>query len=317
MNIIVLDGFTLNPGDLSWQPLAALGALRVYDRTAVGEIPARCHDADIVLTNKTPLDAKTLAALPRLRYIGVLATGTNVVDIKAALKLGMVVTNVPNYGSDAVAQMVLAHLLHHSNRLSVHDAAVKAGQWQAQADFCFSLTPLISLNALTLGLIGFGAIGQQVAQVALALGMRVAVHSRTRPESLPAGVVWLDLNDLLASSDVVSLHCPLTPETHELINAERLALMKPLALLINTARGSLLDEAAVAAAANTGRLFVGVDVLSSEPPSADNPLLHASNVTISPHIAWATQQARQRLLDIAVNNLIAFTQGTRLNQVLG
>ncbi|MGL4222824.1 MAG: D-2-hydroxyacid dehydrogenase, partial [Shewanella sp.] len=282
MKIVVLDGETLNPGDLSWQAISDLGEFNCFARTPDAEIIPRAQDAEIVLTNKTPLDANTLAKLPKLKYIGVLATGTNVVDLAAAKGFGIVVTNVPAYGPDAVAQMVFAHILHHTQAVAAHHQAVAAGQWSNCSDFCFTLMPLQSLKGKTLGLIGYGDIGQQVAHLALAFGMKVLVNTRTELAHLPQGVSWTSRDKVLKESDILSLHCPLTPETNELINAQTLELIKPKTLLINTARGGLIDEAALAVALTQGRVFAGVDVLSTEPPSADNPLLSAPNISISP-----------------------------------
>ena len=315
MKIVVLDGETLNPGDLTWQAVSALGEFSCFARTPSAEIIPRAQDAEIVLTNKTPLDANTLAQLPKLKYIGVLATGTNVVDLAAAKELGIVVTNVPAYGPDAVAQMVFAHILHHTQAVAAHHQAVAAGQWSNCSDFCFTLMPLQSLKGKTLGLIGYGDIGQQVAKLALAFGMKVLVNTRTEPSDLPQGVSWTSRDTVFKESDILSLHCPLTPETTELINAQTLELMKPQALLINTARGGLIDEAALATALRQGKVFAGVDVLSTEPPSADNPLLTAPNISISPHNAWATKEARQNLLNIATANLKSFLQGDIRNCV--
>ncbi|MEL4280913.1 MULTISPECIES: D-2-hydroxyacid dehydrogenase [Shewanella] len=315
MKIVVLDGETLNPGDLTWQVVSELGEFSCFARTPSAEIIPRAQDAEIVLTNKTPLDANTLAQLPKLKYIGVLATGTNVVDLAAAKELGIVVTNVPAYGPDAVAQMVFAHILHHTQAVAVHHQAVAAGQWSNCSDFCFTLMPLQSLKGKTLGLIGYGDIGQQVAKLALAFGMKVLVNTRTEPSYLPQGVSWTSRDTVFKESDILSLHCPLTPETTELINTQTLELMKPQALLINTARGGLIDEAALAAALTQGKVFAGVDVLSTEPPSVDNPLLTAPNISISPHNAWATKEARQNLLNIATANLSAYLAGERVNWV--
>ena len=315
MKIVVLDGETLNPGDLTWQAVSKLGEFSCFARTPSAEIIPRAQDAEIVLTNKTPLDANTLAQLPKLKYIGVLATGTNVVDLAAAKELGIVVTNVPAYGPDAVAQMVFAHILHHTQAVAAHHQAVAAGQWSNCSDFCFTLMPLQSLKGKTLGLIGYGDIGQQVAKLALAFGMKVLVNTRTEPSDLPQGVSWTSRNTVFKESDILSLHCPLTPETTELINTQTLELMKPQALLINTARGGLIDEAALATALKQGKVFAGVDVLSTEPPSADNPLLTAPNISISPHNAWATKEARQNLLNIATANLSAYLAGERVNWV--
>lgn len=315
MKIVVLDGETLNPGDLSWHTLSELGELTCFPRTASQDIVARAKDAEVVLTNKTPLNADTLAQLPALKYIGVLATGTNVVDLAAAKAQGIVVTNVPAYGSDAVAQMVFAHILHHTQAVAAHHQAVVDGQWANCQDFCFTLMPLQSLKGKTLGLIGYGDIGQQVGEIALAFGMKVLVHTRTVREDLPLGVMWAERDTVLSESDIVSLHCPLTPQTEQFINQQTLALMKPKALLINTARGGLIDEPALADALTQGKLFAGVDVLSTEPPSADNPLLHVPNISISPHNAWATKEARQNLLNIAVANVNGFLKGEVINCV--
>ena len=315
MKIVVLDGETLNPGDLTWQAVCALGDFSCFARTPSAEIIPRAQDAEIVLTNKTPLDANTLAQLPKLKYIGVLATGTNVVDLAAAKELGIVVTNVPAYGPDAVAQMVFAHILHHTQAVAAHHQAVAAGQWSNCSDFCFTLMPLQSLKGKTLGLIGYGDIGQQVAKLALAFGMKVLVNTRTEPSDLPQGVSWASRDTVFKESDILSLHCPLTHETTELIQTQTLELMKPQALLINTARGGLIDEAALATALKQGKVFAGVDVLSTEPPSADNPLLTAPNISISPHNAWATKEARQNLLNIATANLSAYLAGERVNWV--
>ncbi|MGL4938741.1 D-2-hydroxyacid dehydrogenase, partial [Shewanella sp.] len=262
-----------------------------------------------------PFDAKTLAQLPSLKYIGVLATGTNVVDIAAAKAQGIVVTNVPAYAPDAVAQMVFAHILHHTQAVAAHHQAVVDGQWLNCKDFCFTLMPLQSLKDKTLGLIGYGDIGHQVGTLALAFGMKVLVNTRSIIKDLPLGVTWAQRDTVLSESDIISLHCPLTPQTEQFINQHSLALMKPNALLINTARGGLIDETALAAALSQNRLFAGVDVLSTEPPSADNPLLHAPNISISPHNAWATKEARQNLLNIATANLTAYLAGKRVNWV--
>ncbi|QYX65738.1 D-2-hydroxyacid dehydrogenase [Shewanella putrefaciens] len=315
MKIVVLDGETLNPGDLSWQSLTELGEFTCFSRTAGADVVVRAQGAEIILTNKTPLNAETLAQLPALKYIGVLATGTNVVDIAAAKAQGIVVTNVPAYAPDAVAQMVFAHILHHTQAVAAHHQAVVDGQWVSCQDFCFTLMPLQSLKGKTLGLIGYGDIGQQVGTLALAFGMKVLVNTRSVIKDLPQGATWVTRETVLSESDIISLHCPLTPETEQFINQQTLALMKPNALLINTARGGLIDEAALAAALSQNRLFAGVDVLSTEPPSADNPLLHAPNISISPHNAWATKEARQSLLNIAMANVHGYLQGDVINCV--
>ncbi|MCG9711518.1 D-2-hydroxyacid dehydrogenase [Shewanella insulae] len=316
MKIVVLDGYTLNPGDLDWQPLAALGEFRCFDRTSPAELLDRAQGARVLLTNKTVLDADALKALPGLEYIGVLATGTNVVDLDAASELGIKVTNVPGYGPDAVAQMVFAHILHHTQRLAEHHNAVVDGAWSQAPDFCFTLAPLQSLKGKTLGLVGFGDIGRQVATIAKAFQMRVLVNTPSIKHDLPEGVSWCEREALFASADIISLHCPLTPDTQQLINSARLSAMKPSAILINTARGGLVDEQALAVALSRGEIAAaGVDVLSSEPPGADNPLLSAPHISISPHNAWATREARQNLLTIAINNLKGYLAGQLINQV--
>lgn len=315
MKIVVLDGYSLNPGDLSWHGLAQYGELIVFDRTQAVDIVTRCQDAEIVITNKTPLTANEINQLPKLQYIGVLATGVNMVDLAAATAKQICVTNVPAYGPDAVAQMVFAHILHHYSQVALHHQAVQAGQWQQQDDFCFTLAPLNSLKGKKLGIVGLGDIGLQVAQIGQAFGMHVLVNSRHPTKASKLGYQWLTLTELLATADVVSLHCPLTGETEQMINANTLKLMPAKALLVNTARGGLIDESALAAALNLGQIYAALDVLSSEPPEADNPLLSCANVTITPHIAWATFEARGRLLQIAVDNLAAFIQGNAVNQV--
>ncbi len=321
MRIVVLDGYTANPGDLDWQAFSALGELTVHDRTPPGQVVARAAGAEAILTNKTKLDATALKALPQLRYVGVLATGVNVVDLQAARAQGVAVTNVPAYGTASVAQATIALLMELANRVGRHDHAVHAGEWVASEDFCFTRARLTELDGLTLGIVGLGAIGQAVARVAQAFGMRVVAASsgRSSAPSRPtdsAGIERVPLDELFATADVISLHCPLTPENAGLVNAERLAKMKPTAFLLNTGRGGLIDEAALAAALRAGQLAgAGLDVLSSEPPAADNPLLSAPNCIITPHLAWATQAARRRLLATAAENLRAFAQGKTLNVV--
>ncbi|MGG1514190.1 D-2-hydroxyacid dehydrogenase [Paenibacillus oryzisoli] len=318
MKMVVLDGYTLNPGDLSWEALQEMSSeWVVYDRTAVHEIAERAAGAAIVLTNKTPISADTIRALPALKYIGVLATGYNIVDTAAARERGIIVTNVPAYSTHSVAQTVLALMLEFANRVGAHSTSVLQGDWANSVDFCYTVAPLMELAGKTIGLVGLGQIGKQTAAVCTALGMNVLAVGSGRSVPAPvAGVEWTTLEALLQRSDVVSLHCPLTPATQGLINRERLALMKPGALLINTARGGLLDEAAVAAALNEGRLAgAGLDVLSVEPPSPDNPLLHARGVIITPHIAWATKEARTRLMAIAADNVRAFLAGEPVNTV--
>ncbi|TVL02260.1 glycerate dehydrogenase [Shewanella algae] len=315
LKIVVLDGFCLNPGDLDWSPLKALGELSIYDRTPAELVLQRAQGADVLLTNKTVLGAQQLAALPGLKYVGILATGTNVVDLQAAGDLGITVTNVPGYGPDAVAQMVFAHLLYHTQQVAQHHQAVVAGAWSQCADFCFTLSPLMSLSGKVMGIVGYGDIGSRVANIARAMGMRVLLHTRTERHDLAEGISWAPLEQLYREADVISLHCPLTAATEKMINQDSLQLLKPGVILINTARGGLVDETALATALNQGKLRAGVDVLSSEPPMPDNPLLKAKGVSISPHNAWATREARQKLLDIAVDNLRAFIGGDSVNQV--
>jgi glycerate dehydrogenase len=315
MRIVVLDGHTANPGDLDWRELAALGECTVHARTPRELTVARAADAPLVLTNKVVLDAAVLAALPALRYVGVLATGYNVVDLPAADARGIVVTNIPAYSTASVVQLTFGLLLELTLGVGHHARAVHEGRWAASPDFAFYDWPLVELDGLTLGIVGFGRIGQAVARVAQALGMSVQAHVRS-PRPAPDGVRFVDLDTLFATSDVVSCHCPLTPETAGLVNAERLARMKPSAYLLNTSRGPVVNESDLAAALNAGRLAgAGVDVLSTEPPAADNPLLTARNCVITPHVAWATQAARRRLMAIAAANVRAFLAGVPTNVV--
>jgi glycerate dehydrogenase len=316
MNIVVLDGYTLNPGDLSWAELEQLGSCVIHDRTPAELILERAREADIILTNKTPLTRDTILALPKLKYIGVLATGYNVVDIAAAKERGITVTNVPDYSTPSVVQLTFALLLELTHHVGHHAQTVRDGKWVRSADFCYWDFPLVELHGLKLGIIGFGKIGRAVAKIADAFGMHVIVHTRTRPADLPQHHVFSELNSLLEWSDIVTLHCPLTPETKHLINAERLALMKRSAFLLNTGRGPLIDEPALADALNNDRLAgAGLDVLSVEPPRANNPLLTAKNCIITPHIAWASRAARERLMEIAVGNLRAVAIGKPRNVV--
>ena len=315
-NIVVLDGFTLNPGDLCWDDLQSLGSCEIFDRTAPDQILTRCASAEIILTNKVPLTRETIAALPKLRYIGVLATGYNIVDAAAARERGIPVTNVPDYSTRSVAQLTFALLLELTHHAGHHAQTVRDGRWSRSLDFCYADFPLIELDGLTLGLVGYGRIGREVAKIARAFGLRVLVHTRTRPADAPADVEFVSLDELLRQSDIVSLHCPLTPETKNLINAARLALMKPTALLLNTSRGPLIDEAALADALNSSRLAgAALDVLSTEPPPETNPLLEAKNCFITPHIGWASSAARRRLMKIAVGNLRSFIGGAPQNRV--
>ncbi|MDR0891744.1 MAG: D-2-hydroxyacid dehydrogenase [Mediterranea sp.] len=316
MKIVVLDGYAANPGDLSWEGLKQLGECTIYERTAPDEVLDRAAGADVLITNKVSLDATTLEALPRLKYIGVLATGYNIVDVAAAATRGVVVTNIPSYSTPSVTQMVFAHLLNIAQQVQYHSEEVRKGRWAASREFCFWDTPLIELSGKKMGLVGLGHIGQAVARVALALGMEVCAVTSKSALQLPREIRKMELDELFAQCDVVSLHCPLTVDTRELVNARRLSLMKPTAILINTGRGPLVNEQDLADALNAGRIYAaGVDVLSTEPPRADNPLLTARNCYITPHIAWASSEARARLMDIAVGNVKAFMEGKPMNVV--
>ena len=318
MKIVILDGYSVAQDDLDWSQLEALtdAQVVVYDRTCPSDTLARCAEADAVLTNKVVLTAEMLAALPRLRYVGVLATGYNVVDCEAARQCGVVVTNIPAYSTDSVAQLVFAHLLNVTNSVA-HYAAAR-DRWPVSPDFTWSDTPLVELAGKTFGIYGLGNIGTAVARIALSFGMNVLAVTSRSLEMLPAGVEKASWERVLREADVVSLHCPLTPSTREMINAETLALMRPTSVLINTGRGPLVDEQAVADALHDGRLAAYcADVLSAEPPSPDNPLLTAPRCYLTPHIAWATREARQRLIAIAVRNLEAFAEGTPVNVVNG
>ncbi len=316
MQIVVLDGSTLNPGDLAWEALKVLGPCAIYDRTEPALVVERACGAKIVLTNKTVLTGATIGQLPQLRYLGVLATGYNVVDIEMAKQRGICVTNVPAYGTASVAQMVFAHLLDFTQHVGEHSRSVHNGDWSRSPDFCYWNYPLVELAGLTMGIVGLGRIGRQVAKLALTLGMKVIYFDVTPDPAAPVGVAAVELDTLFRESDVVSLHCPLTQDNRGFINRRRLERMKPTAFLINTSRGPLIDEPALAEALNEGRLAgAGLDVLCEEPPRDDNPLLHAKNCTITPHIAWATKAARQRLMDVAVANVRAFLQGTPQNVV--
>jgi len=317
MKIVVLDGYTLNPGDLSWRGLEELGTLQVYDRTEASLILERAQGAELALTNKTPLTAETLKQLKSLRYIGVLATGYNIVDVKAAKELGIPVSNIPTYGTASVAQFAFALLLELCHNVKLHSDAARAGEWTSNKDWCFWKTPLVELAGKTMGVVGFGRIGREVGKIADAMGMRVIAHDsvQTNPPAYE-GFRWAGVEELLRNSDVVSLHCPLFPETQGLMNAQRLALMKPSAFLINNSRGPLIVDQDLADALNAGRLAgAGVDVLSVEPPPASNPLLTAKNCLVTPHISWATKEARGRLMTLAVDNAKAFLAGKAQNVV--
>lgn len=316
MNIVVLDGYTLNPGDLSWAGLEALGKCRIHDRTPAHLTVERARSAELILTNKTVLDRAVLKQLPKLRYIGVLATGYNVVDIATAGEQEVVVTNIPAYSTHSVAQMTFALLLEFTQHVGHHSEMTRHGRWAKSEDFCYNDFPLVELQGLTLGVVGMGQIGGAVAMLALAFGMKVLAYSHSGKNSSVPGVTMTDLEFLFRESDVVSLHCPLTSDNKGLVNEARLNLMKPTAFLINTSRGLLINEVDLAAALTNERIAgAGLDVLSVEPPPPDNPLLTAKNCLITPHIAWATWAARNRLMNVAVKNVEAFLNGVPVNRV--
>ena len=316
MKIIVLDGYGLNPGDLNWDGFEALGELTVYDRTLPSELMERAAGAEVLITNKTLITAENMVDLPELKYIGVLATGYNVVDIDAAKARGIVVTNIPAYSTASVAQMVFAHILNITQRVGYYADENKQGRWTKNADFCYWDTQLVELQGKKMGIVGFGNIGQATARIAQAFGMEVCVYSSKPQFVLPSGIKKMDLDELFAECDVISLHCPLTPDTKEMVNAERLSKMKSNAILINTGRGPLINEQDLADALNEGRIAAaGLDVLSVEPSVEGNPLLTARNCFITPHIAWATLEARTRLMEIAVQNLKSYLNGQIINNV--
>jgi glycerate dehydrogenase len=317
MKIVVLDGYTLNPGDLSWDGLKEIGDVIIYDRTSVDQIVERACGAEIIYTNKTPLDEAVLKQLPFLKFIGVLATGYNIVDIKTAKEQGIVVANIPGYGTNSVAQLTFALLLELCQHVQRHSDSVMQGKWSQSVDFCYWDYPLIELAGKTIGIIGMGNVGSKVADIATAFGMNIIGHSIPESDqSHRKNFIWADLVQLLEQSDVVSIHCPLFPETKGLINKDRLKLMKHSALLLNTSRGPIIIDEDLADALNCGEIAgAGIDVLSVEPPAKDNPLFTAKNCIITPHIAWATKEARKRLMDIAISNLSAFIKGKPTNVV--
>ena len=316
MKIVILDGYTTNSGDLSWDSIKQLGDLTVYDRTSNDQIINRCQDAEAVLTNKVILTAEIISALPKLKYIGVMATGYNVVDIDAARSRGIVVTNVPAYSTASVAQLVFAHLLNIASQVALHDSQVHEGKWVNSVDFCFYAAQLIELDGKQIGIVGLGQIGSAVARIAQAMGMKVAAYTSKSQEQLGDGITKMSLEQLFATSDVVTLHCPLTPDTKYIVNAERLATMKPNAIIINTGRGPLVNEQDLADALNNGTIAAAaVDVLSCEPPKTDHPLLTAKNCHIPPHVAWASQAARTRLIATHASSLQAFINGNPVNNV--
>ena len=316
MKIVILDGFSANPGDLSWEELEKCGEVTVYDRTKPSETLTRVADADIVLTNKVIISREIIVQLRQLKYIGVLATGYNVVDVEAAHEHGIIVTNVPAYSTESVAQMVFAHLLTVTNRTEHYAIQNRGGRWTKNPDFCYWDFPHMELAGKTFGIVGLGHIGQRVAQIALAFGLKVKALTSKAAETLPTGIEKASIEELLATADVLSLHCPLTENTRHLINADTLRQMKSSAILINTGRGPLIDDQAVADALTAGRLAAFcADVLTEEPPKADNPLLGQPNAFITPHIAWASKEARIRLLQVATDNVRAFLSGTPVNVV--
>lgn len=316
MKIVILDGYAANPGDLSWEGLKVLGECTIYDRTAPEDVLVRAAGAEVILTNKVIINADHMAALPELKYIGVLATGYNVVDTVAAKERGIIVTNIPAYSTASVAQMVFAHILNIAQQVQHHSEEVHKGRWANNNDFCFWDTPLMELREKKIGLIGLGHTGYTTARVAIGFGMQVYALTSKSHFQLPPEIKKMDLDQLFSECDIISFHCPLTPETHELVNARRLAMMKPTAILINTGRGQLINEQDLADALNNDKLFAaGVDVLSTEPPRADNPLLTAKNCYITPHIAWATYEARERLMNITISNLQAYIAGSPENVV--
>ncbi len=317
MKIVILDGHALNPDDLGWDAFRSLGELEVFDRTAENEIVARAREAEVVLTVRTPLTADTLKQLKRLRYIGEMFSGYDEIDLKAAREHNVIVTNVPTYGTASVAQLVFALLLELCHHVGLHSEATRAGEWSRSADFSFWKTPLVELQGKTMGIVGFGRIGREVGKIAVAIGMRVIAEDAARTDAPDwPDFRWCELDELLAAADVVSLHCPLLPQTRGIINAAALSKMKPSAFLINTSRGPLIVERDLADALNHGRVAgAAVDVLSAEPPPLDNPLLHAKNCVVTPHIAWATREARTRLIELAVANLSAFLDGRPINVV--
>lgn len=316
MKIVVLDGYAANPGDLSWEGLRTLGECAIYDRTAPEEVLERAVGAEVILTNKVIITADHMRALSELKYIGVLATGYNVVDTTAANERGILVTNVPAYSTASVAQMVFAHILNMTQQVQHHSEEVRKGRWINSKDFCFWDTPLIELREKKIGLVGLGNTGYTTARIAIGFGMQVFAMTSKSHFQLPPEIKKMDLDQLFSECDIISLHCPLTPETKELVNARRLAMMKPSAILINTGRGPLINEQELAEALNNEKIFAaGIDVLSTEPPRADNPLLTAKNCYITPHIAWATFEARERLMNIAIGNLQAYMAGKPENVV--
>lgn len=316
MKIVVLDGYVLNPGDISWDGLKRLGDLTVYDRTPKDKVIERIGEAEIIFTNKVPI-TKEVMDKTNIKYVGVLATGYNLVDIDAAKEKEITVTNIPTYGTNAVAQMVFAHILQICHHLSEHDAAVKKGDWTNNIDWCFWNYPLIELAGKTMGLIGYGKIGQATGKIAQAFGMKVLAYNPNKNRNLESETMkYVELDELLEKSDIISLHCPLFESTKGIINKDTIAKMKDGVIIINTSRGPLIVEEDLVEALNSGKVYAaGLDVVSTEPIEEDNLLLKAKNVLITPHIAWAPKEARERLMNIAVNNLDAYLNGTPENVV--
>lgn len=316
MRIVVLDGYAANPGDLRWDELQSMGECVIYDRTAPAEVLDRSSGAEILLTNKTALTAEHMAALPELKYIGVLATGYNIVDVNAAKERGIVVTNIPAYSTDSVAQMVFAHILNITQQVQHHSEEVRKGRWSGSKDFCFWDTPLIELRGKKIGIVGLGHTGFTTARIAIGFGMQVCAYTSKTNFQLPPEIRKMELDELFRECDIISLHCPLTDSTRELVNAERLKMMKHTAILINTGRGPLINEQDLADALNSGEIYAaGLDVLSQEPPRAENPLLSARNCYITPHIAWASTAARERLMLVMLENIKAYLGGKTINNV--
>ncbi len=316
MKIVALDGYAANPGDLSWDELKTLGDCIIYERTTPEQVLERAEDAEILLTNKVIITAEHMDALPQLKYIGVLATGYNIVDVAAAKERGIIVTNIPAYSTPSVAQMVFAHLLNIAQQVKHHSDEVRSGRWSASKDFCFWDTPLLELRGMKIGIVGLGHTGYTTARIAIGFGMEVYAYTSKSSFQLPPEIKKMELDQLFAECDIVSLHCPLTEDTRELVNARRLKLMKPSAILINTGRGPLVNEQDLADALNNGQIFAaGLDVLSQEPPCPDNPLLTARNCYITPHIAWASTAARTRLMNILLDNVKGYLNGKVINNV--
>ena len=316
MKIVILDSYTVDQGELSWDGLSELAEVEAYERTSPDEVITRCKGAEMILTNKVVLDATVLNMLPRLQYIGVLATGYNVVDLEVASRQNIVVTNIPAYSTESVAQMVFCHLLNIVSHVDYYAIENRSGRWSQSPDFCYLDHHLFELNGKKMGIVGLGNTGMATARIATGFGLQVFAATSKDEENLPYGIKKADLDTLFEQCDIVSLHCPLTDDTFHLVDAERLASMRPSAILINTGRGPLVDDAAVAEALNSGQLAAyGADVLTTEPPAADNPLLSAKNCYLTPHIAWATREARLRLINICIENVRAYLDGEPMNQV--